>query len=180
MSSQRYDSNVHHRIAEGTCNVALELFGPTVEFLTSPDDAHDDFCVMRGVVPPGAVIPLHSHDDTETFFIVAGAQQVLVQGAQGPEWSDAHAGDYVHVKGGTPHAHRNVSHGPAIDLIVTTARLGKFFQEAGRLITGSPQPPTPEEVARFAAIAAKYGYWLGTLEENAAVGIEMPKFAGDE
>jgi hypothetical protein len=65
---------------------------------------------------------------------------------------------------------------PAIDLITTTARLGKFFQEAGRPITGSPRPPAPDEIARFAAIAAKYGYWLGSPEENAAVGIEMPTF----
>jgi hypothetical protein len=32
-------------------------------------------------------------------------------------------------------------------------------------------------LSRFGAIAAKYGYWLGTPEENAAVGIQMPTFA---
>jgi quercetin dioxygenase-like cupin family protein len=175
MSSQRYASNLHRRIAEGTRNVVLDVFGPTVEFLTSPGDAAGDFCVMRGVIPPGAVIPLHSHADTETFYIVAGAQQVLTAGAGGLEWNDAHAGDYVEVPGGTPHAHRNVFHEPAIDLIVTTARLGQFFQEAGRPITGSAQPPAPDEVARFVAIAAKYGYWLGSPEENAAVGLELAK-----
>jgi quercetin dioxygenase-like cupin family protein len=134
--------------------VEQDLFGPTVEFLTSPDDAHGDFCVLRGVVPPGAVIPLNSPDDTETFFVVAGTQQVLLPGADGLEWSDAHAGDYVQVPGSTPHAHRNVFHDPAIDLIVTTARLGKFFQEVGRPVTGPLQSPTPDEVARFAAVAA--------------------------
>ena len=143
MSSLPDGSNFYHSITDGTPNIALDLFGPTVEFMTSPDEAHGDFCVLRGVVPPGAVIPLHSHDDAETFFIVAGAQQVLLPGTRGLEWSDAHAG-------------------------------GKFFQEVGRPVTGSLQPPTPDELARFAAIAASYGYTLGTPEENAAIGIEMP------
>ena len=134
----------------------------------------------RGVIPPGASIPLHSHEDTEEFFIVAGTQQVLTPGVRGLEWSDVYAGDYVHVPGGTPHAHRNVSPEPAIDLIVTTARLGRFFQEVGRPVTSPPQPPTSDEVARFVAISAKYGYMLGTPEENAAAGIEMPKVAGKE
>jgi mannose-6-phosphate isomerase-like protein (cupin superfamily) len=73
MPSEQNHRNVRHHIAEGTPNPALDVFGPTVEFLTSPADAHDDFCVMRGVIPPGVAIPLHSHDDTEEFFIVAVA-----------------------------------------------------------------------------------------------------------
>jgi hypothetical protein len=67
---------------------------------------------------------------------------------------------------------------PAIDLIVTTARLGRFFAEIGRPVSDAPQPPTPEEIANFVAVAAKYGYVLGTPEANAAVGITMPQFAG--
>ena len=39
----------------------LELFGPTLEFLTSPQDLQNDFCVMRGTLPPGVSVPLHSH-----------------------------------------------------------------------------------------------------------------------
>jgi hypothetical protein len=46
-------------------------------------------------------------------------------------------------------------------------RLGRFFQEAGRPATGAPQPPpTSEELARFAAISAKYGYWNATGRER--------------
>jgi len=74
---------------------------------------------------------------------------------------------------------RNVSQGPVIDLIITTARLGQFFQEVGRPATGSSQPPSPDEIARFLAVCAKYGYSLGTPEENAAVGIDLPEFASD-
>jgi quercetin dioxygenase-like cupin family protein len=50
----------------------LELFGPTVEFLTSPQDAQNDFCVLRGTISPGVFVPLHSHPDTEDFLVISG------------------------------------------------------------------------------------------------------------
>ena len=31
-----------------TTGRVVEFFGPTVEFLTSPDDEHNDFCVLKG------------------------------------------------------------------------------------------------------------------------------------
>jgi quercetin dioxygenase-like cupin family protein len=174
MEPQQHIGDVVRRIAEGTPGHTLDVFGPTVEFLRRPDDEHAGFCVMRGVVPPGVTVPLHSHPDAEDFYIVDGTQQVLIQGSHGLEWRDAHAGDYVRVPGGTLHAHRNISDKPAVDLIVTTARLGRFFLEVGRPVTGPPQPPTPDEIAHFVTVAANYGYILGTPADNAAVGIEIP------
>jgi hypothetical protein len=82
------------------------------------------------------------------------------------------------VPGNVLHAHRNLSSEPAIDLIVTTARLGRFFEEIGRPVTDSPIPPTPGELARFVETSMKYGYVLATPEENAAVGIDTPTFSG--
>lgn len=164
-------------LAHATGSEILEIFGPTVEFLTPTND-HGGICVMRGVMPPGVTVPLHSHDDYEGFFIVSGAQQVLLQTEQGLTWVDAHAGDYVQVPGGTPHAHRNVTDEPAVDLIITTARLGQFFHQTGRPIGDAAQLPSQQEMARFVEIAATYGYWLGSPEENAAVGIDLPIFAG--
>ena len=94
-------------------------------------------------------MPATQGNSTEDFLILAGTQQVLTQGPQSLEWTDAHPGDYIHLPGGTLHAHRNVSQDPVIDLIITTARLGQFFQEVGRPATGSSQPPSPDEIARF-------------------------------
>jgi quercetin dioxygenase-like cupin family protein len=126
---------------------------------------------MRGVVPPGVAVPLHSHDDAEDFYILAGTQQVLTKSDRGLHWRDVYAGDYVHIPAGTPHAHRNVSAEPAVELVVTTPRLGRFFQEVGR--TGVTHPPTPAELAEFIAVATRYGYDLGTPEQNAAIGIAV-------
>jgi gentisate 1,2-dioxygenase len=131
----------------------------------------DEFCVMRGVVPPGTVVPLHRHVDAEDFFILSGTQQVLIQEGDGLMWRDARAGDYVRISGNALHAHRNVSAEPAVDLIVTSAHLGRFFEEIGRPMTASLPQPTAEELAHFVETATKYGYVLSTPEENTAVGI---------
>jgi quercetin dioxygenase-like cupin family protein len=161
------------RLADTPPTQTLDVFGATVEFLSWTDE----FCVMRGVVPPGGVVPLHSHDDAEDFFILSGQQQVLVSEGNDLVWRTAAAGDYVRVPGNAVHAHRNVTDQPAVDLIVTTARLGRFFAEIGRPVTEALQPATPEELANFVGKFATYGYVLGTPEENAAVGIDLPPFA---
>jgi hypothetical protein len=57
---------------------------------------------------------------------------------------------------------------PAVDLIVTSVRLGRFFKpgrffkEIGRPVTGPPQPPIANEVAPFFAVSHKDGYSLRT------------------
>jgi quercetin dioxygenase-like cupin family protein len=167
-------SRILHNIAGGSGRTVLDVGGVTVEFLTGPPDAPGDFCVMRGVIPPGAVVPIHSHDSTETFLVISGTQQALVPGANGLEWKDARAGDYLQIASGQAHALRNVSSEPVIELIVTSPRLGEWFEEAGRPVTGEPGPPTPDDLARLFAVSAKYGHRLGSPEENAAAGIRLP------
>jgi quercetin dioxygenase-like cupin family protein len=169
-------SSILARVADGPGPDALDVFGPRVDFLTVAEDGENQICVMRAVIPPGVTVPLHSHDDFEDFLILAGSHQVLVETGDGLQWRDAHAGDYVRVPGDVPHAHRNVSDEPAVDLIITTPRMGRFFREIGRPV-GAP-PPTPRELGHFIETAARYGYRLGTPEENAAVGIMLPTFAG--
>jgi quercetin dioxygenase-like cupin family protein len=177
MTSQADSRTILYRVAQQSYGPVLDALGPTVEILNQPSLADDSLCVIRGVIPAGVIVPLHSHDDAEDFFIIDGTQQVLTESAAGLQWADARAGDYVRVPPGTMHAHRNVSGQPAVDLIITTAKMGRFFTEAGRPTDGTPQPPSPEDVERFVATALKYGYVMGTPEQNAAVGIELPKFA---
>jgi quercetin dioxygenase-like cupin family protein len=158
-----------------TTGMVIELFGPTLEFLTSPEDGHNDFCALKGTIPPDVYVPLHSHPDTEDFLVISGAVDYLRRGTQeeGYKWIEAKAGDYIHVPSGAKHAWRNVSAEPVVNLIITTKRLGQFLKETGRPVTCTPQPMTPEDLARFAAISTRYGYWNATPEENAAVGIHL-------
>jgi hypothetical protein len=66
----------------------LELFGPTVEFLTSPQEAQSDFCVLKGTIPPGVSVPLHSHADTEDFFVISGEIEGLRQNSEATSGSE--------------------------------------------------------------------------------------------
>jgi quercetin dioxygenase-like cupin family protein len=145
----------------------LELFGPTVEFLTSPQEAQSDFCVLKGTIPPGVSVPLHSHADTD------GEIEGLRQDSEGYKWIGAKTGDYIHVPSNARHAWRNVSNKPTLVYIITTKNMGHFFQETGRLETNTSQPVTSEDLAHFAEISTRYGYWNASSEENASVGIRM-------
>ncbi|MBV8442063.1 MAG: cupin domain-containing protein [Hyphomicrobiales bacterium] len=157
---------------EGVVGRRIDLFGPTVEFLSAPSEA-EAFCALRGTIPQGAFVPLHSHPDDEDFYIVSGEILALRQGAQGYESTVCRPGDHVRLPGGVRHGFRNVSSGPSVSLVVTTATLGRFFLEMGRPLEQASLPPTPEDFVRRVSVAAKYGYWLASPEENAAVGIRL-------
>lgn len=171
-----FDAGILTDLAAGVGLPALDAVGPTVEFVTFADDEHNRICVLRAVIPPGVTVPLHRHDDFEDFFILSGRHKVLMPGDDGLEWRDVKAGDYVRIPGDAPHAHRNIFDEPAVDLVITTPKIGRFFREVGRP-AGSP-PMTPQELAHFVATSQRYGYRLGTPEENASVGITLPTFTG--
>jgi quercetin dioxygenase-like cupin family protein len=148
----------------------LDLFGPQIQLLTAVSDEDDGYCVFRSIFPAGVVVPLHSHADRETFCILEGE----LQGLRQDRWITLAAGDVLDMPGGIKHAFRNVSSAPVSSLFVTTMRLGRFFCEVGRPVaTVPPGPPTPADLQRFLEISHAYGHWLGSPEDNAAVGISL-------
>ncbi len=60
-------------------------------------------------------------------------------------------GDYVQIAAGQAHAQRNISQEPVIELIITNPRLGDWFQEAGRPITGEPGPAPKSKITQDTA-----------------------------
>jgi quercetin dioxygenase-like cupin family protein len=153
----------------------LDVFGPIVEFLSSPDEPDAIYCVMIGTIPPGVSVPLHSHADIESFYVLSGSVQALTQRGDRFEWLDVKPGDFIHVPGNAKHAFRNQGSEPVVELITTTPNLGKFFQEIGRPVAPgvSAPPPAPDEIQHFLEIASRYRYWNGSPEENAAIGISL-------
>ena len=131
--------------------------GASVEYLTPLADGVP--CVLRGTIPPGCVVPIHSHEDTETFLVTGGE----IEGFGAGGWFTLRAGDAHHVPGHAKHAWRNRTNAPAVMLLVTTATIGRFFQELSGV--------SPEE---FLAISDRYGYWNATPAENAEIGITAP------
>lgn len=151
----------------------FELFGPTIQFLTPLPDDDDGYCLLMGDVPPGVVVPIHSHSDHETFYILAGEVQALKE----DHWQTFGAGDVFDVPGGTKHAFRNVSAKNASFLIVTTMALARFLGQVARPIANLPLgPPSNEALHRFAQASLAEGHWLGSAADNAAVGITLLSF----
>lgn len=151
----------------------LDVFGPTVEFLILPEEPDAGYCVMIGTVPPGVSVPLHSHPDAESFYILSGSVRTIDQRGDTLEWRTVNAGEFAHIPGNAKHAWQNASNEPSVQLITTTPKLGRFFREIGRPVSaGSPaKPPTPEDLQHLLRTAGKYGYWMASPEENAALGI---------
>jgi quercetin dioxygenase-like cupin family protein len=157
--------------------VTLDFFGPTLTMLVPPEEGDDATpCVIRGVLRPGDVVPLHAHPESETFVGDSGILEGLV-GAEPPGiWTPIRPGDTFHIPGSAPHAFRNVSSEPAVVLVTTPARLGRFFLEVGAPVTpGEPAAlPTPQRLGEFAATSERYGQWLATPAENAGIGLDLP------
>jgi quercetin dioxygenase-like cupin family protein len=153
----------------------LDLFGPTVEFLTSPNEADAVYCVMIGTIPPGGAVPIHRHADDETFYVLSGGVEVLSERGDKFEWLSVKEDDCIHIPGNARHAFRNTSGQPVVQLITTTPKLARFFQEVGRPVTPATRlpPPTPDDLQHFARVSTQYGYWNGSPADNAAIGLSL-------
>lgn len=156
---------------------AFDVLGSTIEFLVSAHACEHAPCVMRGTIPPGGFVPLHSHPDPETYLPVSGELEGLVPSDERFRWIPIAPGEVFHVPHGARHAFRNQSEQPAVAFILSTARRGRFFREIGvPLVEGAPPsgPPSGEAVRRFLEVAEKYGHWNATPEENVRAGIYLP------
>lgn len=154
----------------------FDVLGPILEFLSELTGSAGRDWMVRGTIPPGVVVPLHSHADFETFIMVSGQLEGLSQTRDGYEWLAMGAGDVLHIPGGAKHAFRNRSSAQAVTIMVTTETLGRFLKEIGRpVVAGAPAaPPPPEAIAHFLRTADQYGYWIGSPEENAEIGLVLP------
>jgi quercetin dioxygenase-like cupin family protein len=141
--------------------------------LASPEEVGNGICLIRGTVPPGVAVPLHSHPDLELFYILEGSMEIFQsrEGASG--WTTVGVGAVVAVPRNVKHALRNTSSIPATIALVTTAKMYEFFGEVSKPFDPNrrPVPPTPDETRAFFATVKRYGYWMASPEENSAIGI---------
>jgi quercetin dioxygenase-like cupin family protein len=144
------------------------------EFLTLPEET-GEICLIRGTIPPGATVPLHSHSDVEIFYVIEGWIEAFQSGNGSQGWRGVGPGKILSIPGNTKHALRNRSTLPVTMLVVTTRKLYSFFQEITRPLDPDrvATPPTSEEIQKLFETAAGYGYWMGSPEENAAIGLSL-------
>jgi quercetin dioxygenase-like cupin family protein len=139
---------------------------PTNQYLTELTDGNEDYCVMLCILPHGVVVPMHSHADRETFYIVSGTMDAF----RGDHWEMLSAGDVFDVKDGIKHAWRNSSGNAASMLCVTTMRLGRFIRD----IAVDGDSSDPQAAARhFQRLVEDHGYWLASPDENSAIGLNV-------
>jgi len=148
----------------------IDIFaGPKLSYLTTKSSTSSDYCLMKVEIPAGVTVPVHSREDRETFYILAGE----LDGLTGTEWTTLLPGMVLDVKHGVRHALRNTSAATTTLLMVTTMRMGQFFRDVGRPYAPGLPPPTPANLRQFGTIANEYGYWMGTPADNLAVGITL-------
>jgi quercetin dioxygenase-like cupin family protein len=154
----------------------FDAAGVLVQFLVSPEEIQGAICLIRGTMPPGVVVPLHSHPEPEVIYVLEGSLEVFrAKNGSGHGWTTAAAGEVVTVPGGVQHALRNTSSRPTITALVTKSDLYRFFREVAKPFDPNrrPAPPTPEVVQELFAASARYGFWMGSPEENAAIGLQL-------
>jgi quercetin dioxygenase-like cupin family protein len=86
---------------------------PGNRYLTEMTDGDGDYCVMLCTLPRGVVVPMHSHADRETFYVVSGNPDVF----RGDRWEMLKPGDVIDAQDGIGHAWRNSSAGAASMLL---------------------------------------------------------------
>lgn len=147
----------------------LDVMGPRIQLVTDLTK-NRDHSFMKAEVPAGVIVPLHSHDDRETFVVLTGELEAFTEDS----WKTVKAGETVDIPGDVKHAWRNSSNETVTLFVVSTVKMGEFFNEIGRPVdTVPPGPPSLEVLQHFVEVAINYGYWLGTPEDNASIGIKL-------
>lgn len=174
MTTPKKTESFAHVVVERDCQ-RLDLFGPTAQFLSEPQLNDETPCLIKGTIPPDGFVPIHRHPDFEAFFVLSGNVEVFSDKDGRGRWIMAGPGDFIQIPSNAKHGFRNKSAEPSVQLITTTSKLGRFFQEIGRPITrgASVTPPSSDELQHFIKTSERYGYWLASPEENAAAGIQL-------
>lgn len=138
------------------------------DFLTSLSFQLDDYCVLAAEMPAGVVVPLHSHTDRESFYLLSGEMTFY----DGDSWRILRQGDFVDVRGNTKRAWRNASESSASLLVVTTVRMGIFLQRVSSSVETKLAPRAASRgQEHFFKLVQEHGYWMGSPADNKAIGL---------
>ena len=146
------------RAASTTSPLTVHLVGNLLTFRARGADTDGVFSLIEVSTAPGQGSPPHRQQDTESFFVLAGAYAITIDG----ETRVCGPGDFAHVRPGQAHAFVNPGDAPARMLIFNTpAGLHEgFFQAAGDEVPfGTTEfPPIGEvDVTRLLAAAERHG-----------------------
>lgn len=145
----------------------FDVVGPKVKFLSASQQSTSNFSVIEARLAPGVFVPLHSHEDREAFYVVSGQAEAFVDG----EWHELGAGELIDIASNEMHAWRNSSTDDAHLVLITTEKMRMFFETIARPLEAGK--PSTADMAALVEASQKYGYRLGSPEENASIGLKL-------
>jgi len=165
-------------VVHATEQPTYAVVGTLLQFVSTPERNGGNLSVMRGLIPPRTIIPLHSHPSPEVFYVLEGVMEVFQQDGDASGWQTATIGDVVTIAGGVKHALRNSGDTAVTSILVGDGQLERFFHElAVPLGPGEAPPvPTPEVMQKLFEVAARYKYWIGSPQDNASIGIPAASY----
>lgn len=86
-----------HPLVSGVIDIFV---GPLLRYVMPLTEAQGEYCLINTEIPPGVTVPIHSHADRETFYILSGELNAMAE----PPWQTFRPGDVFDVAGDVRHA----------------------------------------------------------------------------
>ncbi len=165
-----------HSIPQQSTEPTFDVFGVEIQFLVAPTEGTDQLSLIRGTIPPGVVVPLHSHAEPELLFCLEGSLDIFRGTGEPQGWTRLRRNETFTFPAGVKHALRNSSSSECALLVTTQGSLFNFFRAVAQPLQPGhePAPPSPEVMQQLFAAADRYRYWMASPEENAAIGLALP------
>ena len=147
---------------------SFPVLGDHVDMLVTSEMTGGASATLLETSPPGGGPPPHKHEnEDETFFVVEGEYELLVDG----EWVKGHPGDAFYRARGTVHAFRNSGTTTAKMLIVVApGGFQSYLEEISPLFV-------PADLGKLIEISHRYGIFFpgisdapATVQSAAAAG----------
>ncbi len=137
----------------------LWVLGELVTYKTTSEQTGGAYSLFEVTTQPdGRVLPHVQHREDESFYVLEGEYEFLVEGRT----IKAGAGSLLYVPKGILHAHKNVGEGVGRMLVSQTpgGLYERFFEEVGNPVdeeAGQLAFEDQPDVRRVAKVAAEYG-----------------------
>jgi quercetin dioxygenase-like cupin family protein len=130
---------------------SFPVLGDQVDMVVTSEMTGGQSATLLEVSPPGGGPPPHRHkNEDETFFVVEGEYELLVDG----EWVKAYAGDTFYRARGTVHGFRNCGTSSGKMLIfVQPGGFQSYLEEISPL-------SVPADLGRLIEISDRYGIYF--------------------
>jgi quercetin dioxygenase-like cupin family protein len=138
----------------------IDVLGVELEWKLRLEETGGKYCVLGATIESSVGVPPHQHPDQEAFFVLEGRPEFALEESGELAWKTVSPGDLVKIPPDVMHGFRNESGETVRLLIMCTAGLARFFEEAGTpLVEGERAGAdlSAEAIGRVIGIAQKHG-----------------------